>query len=388
MSELWGFQSGQQQADETNLKMQMGQLALQEGAVDIKQKETNLKQSQLALQQQQMMMKRLAEAQTFGAAGGGGGGVDPIEGLANQLYAQASAIAPVAPEQAASIVDKASKLELNHSKIVEATQTRNSKMWADAANALQGVHDHASLQEAVNQFTIQHPDEAQNPKMREVMMQLQGQEYDQGKIDAIRNAAIDNKTKAETAAAEARAKASTAAAKRDEAQVPLEKARTEESEARTAALRKAGGNTELPKGTDINYIMQHATEDFDLSRSDADKAKARLQATQVASNAKDILAANPGMSKQQALDKAYRESRKGGNWSGLSPIDKSVGGNPANALPIPQDLKKLQDNRWYIAPDSEGNMVPQLWDGSSFKTRDALNEDSSSEDEPDDEDED
>lgn len=386
MSELWGFQSGQQQADETNLKMQMGQLALQEGSVDIQQKQVNLKTSELVLQQQQQVMKRLAAMGKDGQPGGPGSAQDPVEGLANELYAQANAIAPIEPEKAASIVDKASRLELNHSKVTEAMSNEQVKMWNNAANALSTAHDAGSLQEAFNQFSLQHPEEAQNPKMKQLMMELQARPYDQAKIDAIRKVALDNKENAETTAAQARAKASLASAKRDEAQVPLEQARTKEAEARTAALRKAGADTALPKGTDVNYVMAHITKDYDVATSDADKASARLQATSIASTAKEIQKANPGMSMQQALDQAYTASNKGGNLSGLKKIDKSLGGSASNPLPLPKDTSKFTENRWYIAPDKDGNMVPQLFDGSTFKTQESLTLDEAETDDGDDSD--
>lgn len=374
MSELWGFQSGQQQADETNLKMQMGALALTEGQQDIKQKEISLKTADLALQQQQTYLKKLA---SMGTSGGGRGAQssDPVEGLASDLYAQSDAMAAAGmTEQAATVADKASRLELNHSKVNQTLKTKEVNMWGAAANALSNVHDHASLVDAFNAFTMEHPDMAENPQLKQLMMELQGRPYDQSKINAIRNAAISNKDQAETAAAAARAKASEASARRDDAQVPLEKARTVTEGLRAKALAKAGGKADaLPKGTEVSYVMNHVTQDFNLDQ-DSDKAKARLVATDIASTADEIQKANEGMSRKDALDAAYKASKAGGNLSGLRPVDKSIGGNAGNALPLPKnnDLSKLEDNRWYVAPDEKGNMVPQLWTGSTFKTREAL----------------
>ena len=275
MSELWGFQSGQQQADETNLKMQMGELALQQGAVDTQQKETNLKTSQLVLERQQQLMRRM---QSMGSGGQGSPGSNPnaLDGLTDEMYGIAGAqFASGMFEEGAATADKAGKLQVNQARVAEMQSKQQSKVWSDAANALQDVHDPRSLQEAFLNFSMQHPDEAQSPAIKQLMMQLQGQPYDQAKINSIRDAAISSKEKAETAAVQARAKASEATARRAEAQIPLEEARTKEAVARTAAIKKAGGQSQLPKSGDVNYVMQHVKTDFDISLSDADAAQAR-----------------------------------------------------------------------------------------------------------------
>ena len=372
MSELWGVQSGQAQATELGIKQQMANLALSEGAIDTQQKAVTLKASELALQQQQMVMRRLASMGSTGKVGETDA-VDPVTQMSNYLYQVADAqIASGQFEQGATTADKAGKLALNQSKVEEAMHKQQHQLWTDVSSALQGVHDAPSLQTALSAFQIAHPDEANTPATKKMLMQLQQGGYNQAMIDKLKEVALDQKTKAEIAAANARAKQSDAAAKRDEAEVPLAKARERETEARTRALEKVGGADKLPPANEISTAMDFISKDFTTDDSNTSKASARLEATQIAQEAAEVRAATPGMSVKDSIEKVYKAHKAGGDLSGLRPTNQAIGATAEKSLPLPTDLTKLKDNTWYIAPDADGKPVPQLWDGSSFRTREDL----------------
>lgn len=388
MSELWGVQSGQAQAQELNMKQQMANMALSEGAIDTQQKEVNLKASELALQQQQTVMKRLASMGSSGQADGQST-TDPITQMSDYLFRVADAqIHGGQFEQGAATADKAGNLALNQAKIEEATHKQAHQLWTDVSNALAGVHDETSLKSALSDFKLAHPDEVNLPATQKMLMQLQQGGYDQAKIDKLKEISLDQKTKAEIGAAQARAKQSDAAAKRDEAEVPLAEARTREKIAREKALEKVGGADKVPPAAEISTAMDFISKEYTTDDSNTSKASARLEATQIAQEAAEIRASTPGLSVKDSIEKVYKAHKAGGDLSGLRPASQAIGASAEKSLPIPKDLTKLKDNTWYIAPDEKGNLVPQLWDGSSFRTREDLTLDEAHGYDEDDEDDD
>lgn len=389
MSELWGFTSGVQQGQEFNAKQQLATLAIQEGNIDVQQRNVNLQGSKLALEAQQRMMKAMAAAAT--GPTGSGPAANAADMMANQLYGYSQVLlAGGNPEQAATVASKAGELQVHAYEIEKAQSEQQHKLWTDVANTLGNVKDDASWKSAQMAFAMEHPDEAKLPAVQ----QLFQKKFGEFNVQAMRDAALSQKDQAATKASNSRANVDQARTKVAETEEPLNRARTREANARADHLLKAGGKPpELPKAADTNYVISLVKQDFDLDSPLAnsyESGKARTDATQVAEDAKDVMASNPGMSKKEALDTAYKAFKSQSGFSGLKPIDKSIGGTAMRPLPLPRDPSKLgslEDNKWYMAPDKSGKAVPQFYSNGVFRTAQETFDDQDNDRRDDDEDE-
>lgn len=372
MSELWGFTSGVEQGAEFNSKQQLAQLAIQEGGIDVQQKNINLKASELSLQQQQNTMRAMAVA-----ASGGKAGSNPqtnmSDFMANQLYASVPVLlAGGRIEEAATVAAKAGELQVHAHEIDKANAEKDHKLWGDVADTMANVKDDASWKSAQMAFAMEHPDEVQLPTVQ----QLFQKKFGELNIQSITDAALSQKEQAATKASTSRANADDARAQVAKSEVPLNKQREREAKARADALAKAGSKPdELPKSADVNYVMDLVKQNYDLDTPDGNSyeaGKARAESTEVAASAKGVMAKNTGMSKKEALDIAFQAHQQSKGFAGLKPIDRSIGASSGKPLSLPKDLNSLEDNKWYMAPGKDKKPVSQYYSNGKFWTAGAI----------------
>jgi hypothetical protein len=258
-------------------------------------------------------------------------------------------------------------------------------MWGDVANALQGVKDPATLQTALQAFSLEHPEEANTEATRKVLMQLTAGGYDQSLVDRIRDAAVSQKDQAAARASNARAGADAARAKVDETEIPLNKMRTLVEKQRLIHLNKAGSTVDLPKSVETNTALDQIKQYVDIDSvtvGSSEFGKARSVAMQIAVDAKALQDKTPKLSRLEATKIVAKAAWARGDLAGLKPLDKSIGGTAGKPAALPPNFhdKAPPENRWYVVP---GQREPMYFTNGVFKSASELSKQEETEDDSD-----
>jgi hypothetical protein len=152
MSELWGFQAGQQEAIQQNQKTQLfnlsmaeGEQSITEGAQNIEQQDLALKQAKQSIAQQDKALALLGQKQAARDAGGGQS-ADPIQKQADSLLDYADAERESGNVVAAGdAAEKATTLLTKNAEIKGKAADQSIQMFSWVQDHLPAVHDQQSL---------------------------------------------------------------------------------------------------------------------------------------------------------------------------------------------------------------------------------------------------
>jgi hypothetical protein len=362
MSDLYGFASGLQAAQQGQMQKQEFAQQMAEGGLKLQQEQVNLDTSKLALQSQQSMMKRMASMGTMGA--------DDPTGITDTVASQMDqmtqlALASGRPEEAKEYAKTASTLRTNQAKITEEQRKISNQKLKDVSDLLGNVTDANSWRSAVNTFQMLHPDEAKDPQVQRIL----SMSYSPDMIRSISSAIQSQKDKAEIAAAQARAQAESAAAQEHTARLPLIEAQTREADLRGDKLTKEGAITKAPTSSEIKSISDLVQEKYNLDTPD-ELARARNVSRIVAERMKSLRANNPAMTQVAAAKQAFQEADRRGDFGGLSSVAKTPGASPAKPLPMPSkdgrlSPSALKPNQYYKGIGKYSDKT-YLWTGEAF----------------------
>ena len=385
MSELWGWQSGDQQGTQQNQANQMfgltmaeGQQKLAEGSLTIQEKQLALKTGNLALQQQEALMRAMQARQS--PTGQPASPTDTASAMAEQLFQLSQSEMEVGRfDSASKHARDASTILENNNKITAAQTKVQVQKYKDVSDLLGGATDSKGWDNARQLFQTLHPDEAKDPQVARVLQMP----YSPQLVKALQDSIETQKDKAEITAAKARAVNSQAQAReadyRTKYVLPKQ---VEATEARIDHLKKAGAGNLTPKPADINDIVKLAVERIpDAAGDEVQKDRIYNLSREVAATAKEY-EIQDGLPRAQAQDKAFQEAWDRKHYAGMSLKGSNrIGTTADNPLPVPTPpsefstwdsakqtqwaAKNLKQNMYYIT-----NKGLAVWNGSGFDTPD------------------
>lgn len=261
------------------------------------------------------------------------------------------------PEQARQYAEAGATLRRTTSQ-VDANQFNQRMKHLSLLSSLMGsVHDQQSWQQANAMFKMQTGQDTPYAQMP----------YDPQTVEDIKNSTMTAKDKALTAAAQSRARASDAATLERQTRVPLIKAQTAQTIARTAALNKAGATQNVPKAGDVKMIKDLIINEYGAGVM---PEEASTLAQPVAERMLQIFK-DSNISKSEAGQRAFQEAKSGGHFGGLRPRPK-MKGTMDNPLDIPvnsagkADPTKMRPNMFYKGVGKYSGKT-YLWNGKSFQ---------------------
>jgi hypothetical protein len=244
MTDLWGFQSGQQQAQQQQQATQLFQMQMAEGAQKIEEQGLVIKQTKQTMDQQAKVLQAIEQKKAQRQAQSGQQpDMSPADKQAQQLYDYADAYAESGqPVAAAEMADKASTLQKNQGEIAKQTADAQFHRATTAANLLQDVHDERSFRQAIGIYQMATGDtSAPWEKMQ----------YSPELITKLKDLVTSAKDKAELAQKQSQAKLEEANAKSAAFEPALKAAETKEHEARAENLKKVGDAATLAARGDL-----------------------------------------------------------------------------------------------------------------------------------------
>lgn len=366
MSELWGFASGLQQAQQQNNQNQLTQLQLAEGRQKMGEESIKIEQEGVALQNARITLANQQKMQALLQQAANGGPKAPMTGdaagaasaVANKTASQLEQMSEFAmqsgmPTQAADYAKKASDIRKNAATISKEVNQQNIKDLSLVANLMDGVHDQQSWNAANAIFMAETGHESKVAHLP----------YSPELVQKIKSGAVSAKDKALTEAAKARASADLARGTEARARLPLIKAQTEAVQDRDTLLKKAGATGSIPKPQNVKALTDLATKDFGGAGDAQGEAELRVAARPWAEKMEGYMK-DEGLTQSQAAAKTYREAKQAGAFAGMRPMPLTPGSSPSKSLALPMDGKKLdksklQQNQWY---DVQGQPMVLLGD--------------------------
>lgn len=352
MSQLYGFQAGQQIADQDKQRADLANMSMQEHQVA-------LDSARSTLAQQDQMIKMMQGMN--GAPGAGGQVAGPnADVLASQMDQLAQiAIKTGNPEKAKAFAATGSTIRKNSQDISSKQTTQAVKMAGITSNLMEGVKDQDSWQKANAAFEVMtgHPSRFAN------------QPYSPGLVDQIKQATQTVKERAQITADLARAASSKASAAESTTRQDLIKAQTSLAQAREDAIRKTGVKNPGPKAASVKAIQDLATTEYS-----AGPEELRVLSRPVAERMEQLMLEN-NLSQSEAANQAYQEAKGEAAFGGLRQRSPHAGTveKPMD-MPSFTDAKdaatKMTKNKYYTGkPGTKYEGKTLLWTGTGFKLK-------------------
>lgn len=231
MSELWGFQAGQQEAQQQQQASQLFNLKMEEGQQDLQEKGLAIQQAKATLDQQAKIMKA-AEAKRA-QRGTAPPGSSPIDTQVQNLFDYADAAIEYGnPVEASEIITKATTIQKNQveMQVKQSEQAQSDLAWI--YGNIQNVHDQASWQTFLMNYEV-----SLGHAPHGLIAQ---QNYNPQLVEAIKQGIPAQMEKAKLAAEQAKEKLEGAQTRAAEAEVPLRAAEAREHIDRAKSLEKLG----------------------------------------------------------------------------------------------------------------------------------------------------
>lgn len=359
MSELWGWASGVQQANQDQQKQMLTNLELSEGAQKLAAGDIAIKEADLHLQQQQKMLSLLQGATTASSKGTPAQRVDAqTESMASNMDMLANfALESGMPEQAKEYANTASTIRKN-AAAVEENQAKLQQQHAQmTASLMENVHDQSSFDNALMIYQLETGQKSP----------FAGQRYTPQLGDQIRNRATTILQQSQIKLNDAKAKEAAAQTEDAKARQPLINAQEREANARAEFLQKHGGGANLPTASDLKSVTDLIASSYDVDTTQ-DAANARVLARPVAERAKEMMSENPSLTQSAAARRAYQEALTRGDFAGLTPKKSMPGSDPEKPLKMSKNQKGLKENQWYTDPNF-GDSEPRVYRDGQFWTR-------------------
>jgi hypothetical protein len=270
MAELWGFQAGEQQAQQYTQNQALFNLQMQEGGLKLEEEAVQTQTAKLALQQQQKMLELLSQrgaAQMTRQASADG--KQPLPGTGTPIDETADAteqagldlLAVGDVEHGSQTLERASTMRRNAAQIEKDSNDQRARDLTVASNLFANSKpklDAIDAQEASGAIDAQTADAARNRIWQDGNMQymsitgkpspVAAQPYSRQLFDAVENANMTQLQKAQQAAAAARQKLADAQVQAQPLKNAEIAARTKAANARADAVEKAGGEAKPPAG--------------------------------------------------------------------------------------------------------------------------------------------
>lgn len=348
MTELFGVVAGQRQRQIDDDQHNLALLAQQKDALTIQ-----ATQLELAKQRRMLQMMQGSDPSEAGA---------PI--TSDHLAANLDKMAGIAMQS--GLFDKAkdyaqagSTLRKNSADVEE---HQRKKLITDLnlyGSLLDGVQDQEGWERANAMFEVQtgHKSEfSQIPYSPWVVERLQ-QGVMSAKDRALRNASV------------AREDASRASADERRKRLDLIAAQTRVTNARAAALEKAGSKPMVPKAGQVKQITDLMANEFGATMAPEDM---RVLARPVADRMVEIIRSD-NVTETEAAARAYKEAKDRGDFAGAN-LRKATSGTRKNPLEIPDDQKALRINKVY---KGKGKYKDKLlvWTGTGFRELESIQAD-------------
>jgi hypothetical protein len=359
MSELWGWASGEQQAQQDQRQQMLTNLQMAEGAQKLAAGDIAIKEANMHLQQQQRMLSLLQGATT---ASSRGTIADQVEARTESMASNMDMLANFAlesgmPEQAKEYANSASTIRKNAAAVQENQAKLQQQHAQMTASLMQNVHDQQSFDNALMIYQLETGQKSP----------FAGQRFSPQLADSIRQRAVTILQSSQIKLNEAKTKEAEAQAADAKAREPLIRAQEREADARTAYLEKHGAAASLPTASDLKSVTDLIASNFDVD-TNQDMANARVLARPVAERAKEMMAENPALTQSAAARRAYQEALTRGDFAGLSPKKAMPGSDPEKPLKMPKNQKGLKENQWYTDPNF-GDNEPRVYRDGQFWTR-------------------
>jgi len=362
--DMWGpAASGPRLVDFDRLKatQMLGEIAMQPVDMELKKAHTELygaqaKEAQAKLaaaKAQQEALAKLAQGQDQGPS------QDPID----QMYSVANAILPTDPKTASLVANRASEMagrkvqadtqKLRQSKL---TQEMQAAQFDLSSREIGLTTDEASLERALINFEqrTKIPSGLIDPMTNKM---YPGIRFSMGIRDMMAEKLMsvkDQITVARQTQHEANLENEWKSRQENRAfWQSFENLRSRAEATRKPTQDKAGGKG--PTATELRVGS-------DLLRSEypnMEKEEANALGAELVERAKQIRDTNSALRMDEARTAALNKMKEEGKFQG----QRGNGRTPQNAIPLPQDRKRVQANTWYITPNGV-----RFWDGKQALT--------------------
>ena len=317
MAELWGFQAGQQQAQQYTQNQALFNLAQAEGGMKLQEDAVSLETQKLGLAQQEMMLNLLknratsrqtkaatSSAQSGGALPGTGPNMDELAEKADEDGDILAATGKL--NEASESYERASSIRKNSAEISKNQAEQNMKDIGTLASILEDgkaqIAAGADPQKVWQEGNLKY-------------MAVTGREssvahmpYSPELLDAVERGAQTMQQRAATQAEQARTKAEVAAAADAKARAPLIAAQTRVAQERADNLAKAGT---VPNKAMLDAAKHYINENFNVDPDNLD-----IYAGPVAEDAERLMRQNH-MAQSEAVATAYRNAERAKSFAKL-----------------------------------------------------------------------
>ena len=147
----------------------------------------------------------------------------------------------------------------------------------------------------------------------------------------------------------------------------LRQAQTEQELEQTRQIRKTGGIKTQGDKVNASYAANLIATTYDVEE---EKALAGMLSEELASTANDILRQNPGITREQAMQRAMHSMKQDGKFAGLDKLEGPKG-SLKNPKPLPIGKDNKIDPTALVVGDIYGGMgtyygKPVKWTGTEF----------------------
>ncbi|MDX2059920.1 MAG: hypothetical protein SFV24_19075 [Gemmatimonadales bacterium] len=344
--QLFGYTAGARLANQDSQSRRMNELAIQQNTLQ-------LETQQIALDQQKRM-QALMEGVDVPTADGPPDMAEVMDTMAGLAIRSGN------PEKAKEYASTASTLRKNTVEAAEKQQAQLMRRLDMLSGLADNVTDELSWRQALGTFAMLDPEGAASAEFQ----QISQMPYDPGTVEQLKQgfASAKDRTAAEANAARARLYGAQTA-EVEFRRKHLLPAQTAAAAARAEALRKSGApGSKIPQAGDVNVVKDLIKRDFGAT---ADPADVALRAREIAEHGLEIFGKTPGITKSEALRRAYAEAKQNGALGGMAPNRIPPGTRPDAAIPLAPgaDATGLLKNRYYT--NAQGRVG--LWDGKQFR---------------------
>lgn len=297
-------------------------------------------------------------------------GEDLPQAVLNTSYAMADfAFQNGNPVQGMEYVEKAAgaqeKIASARIKVNEASIQNMQILQQDLA----AVTDDASWRGLWTRYSINHPEAANDPRIRAMVQEQISKPYDPVWIQHLRDATTSQLDKARIEQVQAQTALERSRVKTEDYRRGALSALAEQRKARTDQLRK-NGYTEAPlKTAEVTAATNLISSRLNTAAPEA-MAKAKTVANEVALRARQIQAAE-GVSAPRALDQAYNEALAAGRLAGLRPARRGPGSFDNPKIRVQGETPIA--GQWYTgAPGTKAAGVVAFYDGTKYLTKEEM----------------
>ena len=349
--DLQAIQLGQQ-------RVEMGKFQLQEAPLKLEEEKMQLQRDRISLN---MDMRRLAMMQNFQPTG------TDTPSVTNDLIRLAQIDQATGHyDEAIKGFNAATRMMGTQSQVDSRAyriQTQQIDRFVNTLDAMPNTPE--GWRQALTMMMSEDPAMARNPKFAEISQK----QWTPSLFAQLKSSALSQKDAAEINYREQAAKNQQALVGLNTARIPLERERMKVEEARLDKLKKEGVTT--AKAGDLKIITDLADRDHE----GANEADIRARSRGVLDDGYAIMRANPTLTKNEAMARAYQHAEKGGVYAGMKASPVLPGTTWDKPKPIPGS-GKFQPGMIYkdmpLTKDPNGPKADMVLIGDTWYTKEEL----------------